>query len=444
MRSKIALKTLPKLQKLHEDCVEVKPIDLDPVAIRSRIYHEWSSIGHLRNMLIGDLRRGAWVLFITIDIYEPLANSMSFSNAYFEAVQLKGKASIVGALLYAFIRDYPNDLSTFDYWRRNILLLIETTKSRRLIQWRNRITQYNLFSDNGPSEVAKYIIRGDEQLNRCIENVGLNGELSVSRFFELSCKYGWDWIRNMLSSGNATERDLLKIIQLSMRDDKLRFPHLKNELAISLLLPFTSKKPKPDFEKNITEFLVNKIGDPRINPVMWNGIDRKATNVIRQWLVGLTLIDFFRLIDKTAYEEHWMYRNQFWWSYYRNGLISDAWVALGRQTALQAERVGINDFAEYGRIRSGGLPDHSVLIMKIGTAVIVERSHIGKCRIWLSGNRHKPELWQKDYNNYSLMRGANEEFVHHGSENGRWQMEISDYLRRNLGIRPPEIGIIPT
>lgn len=444
LKSRVSSKAFPMVQQQFEDSVEHEPDDIDVSAIRSEIYYEWTSRGHLKNLHIRMLRKGVWILFIKVGSSDPLAEGISFSKDYIDAIRQKRRPSIVGALLHAFIKHYPVEFPTFDLWRNSIHSLVETTRGRSLNQWRVRLSNYDHMSSSGVKDMVHNILGEDGKIEPFLEKTGLIGELAISRYVEMCCRYAWDWTKEYLHHNHIKVQRLNSIIQLStIKNDKLRFPELKNEIAKSLLLPFASRNPEPNIEKLITDFLIDKIGDPRINRFSWNGIDTKATSILKSWLVKLTLKDFFNLIDDTAYEHHWMYRKPFWWSYYKRGYITDAWVALGRQPAQQAEEGQLNEYAEYGKIKSGGLPDHSVLLMKIGTAIIVERSHTGKCRIWLQNRRKRPVLHQKEYNNYSLMQGASEEFVHSGSENGVWQWNIATYLYRQLGIEPPKEDIFP-
>src|SRR3546814_12435176 len=94
--------------------------------------------------------------------------------------------------------------------------------------------------------------------------------------------------------------------------------------------------------------------------------------------------EFFRAIAKTTDRpDQWAQREKFWMAYLDEGLVSDAWPALGVRARNQIEdliRLS-GERPEYGIIR-GGPASSSSIIMQIGDVRISEWSDNGSCRFW--------------------------------------------------------------
>lgn len=431
-------KVLPTVIRMFGDARVSQPPDLDVERVRDVILQEWHEKRDLHHLSHSDLRWMPWVCFVSgRESSRPLADDAALSREIVATIREHRRRSLLSALVHAFLRDYPTELKTFEYWRQEVQQLIHRASSSRFNLWRSRDEKFGLFENVGPQQTAQYLFDENGTPSDKLVDLGFEGELGAGRFCEESWILLWSLLEEQMRGESVKVGHLKRVLQLSLSGEKLRFGHRKSDLAKALLLPFAKRRPAPPIGRVIQEFLVKQIGDPRISRSSWNGIDRRALEIFRQWLVGLTLRDFFSLIDKTAYRYHWKYRKPFWEAYFREGLLSDAWVVLGRNPATQAEMGELSDMKHYGRIHSGGLADHSVLLLRIGTAVIAERSHTGMCRVWLARNKSAPEFGLKEYSNYRLMRGADEEFVHHGSEYGTWQGRISHYLHSQLGVRPP-------
>jgi hypothetical protein len=184
------------------------------------------------------------------------------------------------------------------------------------------------------------------------------------------------------------------------------------------------------------------MGDPRTNASGWIGCDGAAL-VVRKWLTELALRQFFDIVDKVAPAELWGHRRAFWGALEKKGYIDDAWVVFEGHGA-SAARSAFGREISFGTFSSGGVqPGHSVLLLRIGTLVVIEWSHNGKCRIWdeNSGER-PPALFQSAYRAVDLRKEVSQAgptgqgiFVHHGSSNYHWQAQIAAFLKERRNIR---------
>jgi len=202
-----------------------------------------------------------------------------------------------------------------------------------------------------------------------------------------------------------------------------------------LLRPWLEQPQSPsDVQAEVQGFLLKYIGDPRLRPAAWFGVNEKALALFKRWLIGASLEAFFQIIEKVAEPGHWKYRKSFWISYFEQDSISDAWIVLGRDARRLARRFeGLS--GNYGRLEGAKvLGNHCVLLMHIGDLVIADWSHNGKCRVWLRNDEKAPALYSSKYRGDDLRAAALEEISHFGSESGRWQSQISYAVRDRTGI----------
>ena len=150
--------------------------------------------------------------------------------------------------------------------------------------------------------------------------------------------------------------------------------------------------PSKEIKKTTLNFLVRNFGDLRTQSVReryWGDINVDTKALIKRWQAGQTLEYFFKLISESALDTHWDYREKFWSSYYEDNLIEDAYVILGKEALADINLVKPEDRpSNFGKFApgTGASPSHSVLILQISNLTIVEWSHSGAMRIYLSDN----------------------------------------------------------
>jgi hypothetical protein len=155
-----------------------------------------------------------------------------------------------------------------------------------------------------------------------------------------------------------------------------------------------------------------------------------------RWLVSATLEDFFRLLEYAAKHDetaarHWKARKAFWSRYLRAGHIHDAWVALGSVTEVEARGFLSDESRMYAKLSgSGVMPNHSVIIMRVGSLTITEWSHVGKFRVWYADNRNPPRLHKRAYKRSTLVAHADQELSHFSG----WQQKVADAIYQQTGL----------
>jgi len=236
-----------------------------------------------------------------------------------------------------------------------------------------------------------------------------------------------------------------------------RYPEHRVLLVDSLVKPWLQKTPPDDIRNLLLTFLIKHYGDPRqLSDVhqghQWQGVSENTVNAVRRWLVGDTMRTFMRILQLTA-DDIWRFRERFWMAYYNAGVIDEAWVALGSQAALRAQReFGQTAWAQYGLLTAGAAPDQSVLFMRIGQLVFMEWSHNGSLRACVQDDPRLPAMYKREYSGNSLRlvwsmdfhNGLNQQpqLSHMNSEGGTWQRKARDFIAKHTGLRLNDQTII--
>jgi hypothetical protein len=356
-------------------------------------------------------------------------------------------------LIEAWIRDFSPDGTDIAKAGQAIEQLLANTSHARLESWLQAHARFKLFSaDHGPDNLAQALLGGGEDVPAILAAAGfVEGARSASSYLRAVQTKLLERLAAMLRDPGATER-AQRAFQFLLQDNHLRFDDQRSLLAIRLCQAWfdNGPEPAPEIRNIIRDFLVDHIGDPRIRQDRWSGAEKEA-ELVRQWLTRASLEVFFGLIADYALDRQWKYRAAFWLAYLKKGVISDAWLALGKQVHAAAharEKLG----TAFGRL--DGSADQSVLLLRIGKLVIGEWSHNGKLRAWRE--QDGPELYKQVYTRSELSKpclpfpqdplggGGNETdtsgLSHFNPEKGYWQRRAASSLARyaDVVIEPQE------
>ncbi|GEB78875.1 hypothetical protein DDE01_02900 [Desulfovibrio desulfuricans] len=380
------------------------------------------------------LRYAPWVLFRSFNGYQgTLGERQDVATAYAAWLEQQHSARPVLTLLHVLLRDYPTTFPTFGTWCRMTEKALAASPSPRLKTWRERCNTYGLLAPDGPKRVAGRLAAGRATPHEVLAEAGLEGELAVGGFAEQAFRQLLHQTSGMLEQGKVGDT-LTRLTQLvppdvPTRGRALRFPAQAVALADSLLMPFVKSNNAGPFKKQVRQLLLDHLGDPRIEKRVWPSVREEARAVLLGWLVEQSLEAFFRILDSTA-DPIWQYRKAFWMRYLEKGVITEAWVALGRKAqTLAREHFGKG----YAKL-AGATSDQSVLLMRIGGLTIAEWSHNGTCRIWRTPTYNTPVFYQQTYHGADLRTDCDFSAVHMGSEKWAWQRKIADYIRNTTNI----------
>ncbi len=438
-------RALARLRRKHGDTEAVKPKQFNPVTTYEEItsLHAAKSLDSLSPR---SLKQAPWVCFHPIADRPILGQDPAVAKALLKLFVDRGRPSLAMAMLHCFLRDYPQDWPTFDVLRVGIQKLLESKEDRRTITL-ERVRRNFLLENGGPARLAKVVVLNEGSIADEMADAKLVGELAAGRFartcFLEMCRH----VAKELEAGRLTNIDLQRFLEYAANGEELRFPAERVELANSLLEPFVREEPDAAIKGAVQGFLLQHFHDPRLSRERWLGVSEAARGVVLRWLVGATLEDFFRVLDKTApgTEEgrRWTYRKAFWGAYNKKRLISDAWIALGPDAKMLIKKSGSNDVLRYGRL-DGATPVDCLLLLRVGNLTIAEWSHTGSCRVWLGSNKTKPELYKWRYFKSSITSSAPDAAIRHaGAQSGHWQNELASVIRRHTAADVKQYEYMP-
>jgi hypothetical protein len=277
-----------------------------------------------------------------------------------------------------------------------------------------------------------------------LEKVGLSGQLLVSGLSAHVFLSALKTIAKRLGTEPKLEEVDRAIAWIRNKNGGMHFTAHRAALADTLLLPWTQQEPNQGIRHKIQSFLIDNLGDPRIDGGLWIGTNDAGRDVLIRWLAQATLEQFLKVVDRVAEKHQWDYRRAFWSAYIERGLVGNAWVAFGTAGAQVAKRIAddtsdslMSRFATLG----GASADQAVLLLRIGDLVVADWSHNGRLRIWRRGNFRAPQLSLKSYLATDLRTDSDFDAVHLPADG--WQNRTEAYIRRHTGIRLTEAEYMP-
>ncbi|MFM8316488.1 MAG: EH signature domain-containing protein, partial [Deltaproteobacteria bacterium] len=168
----------------------------------------------------------------------------------------------------------------------------------------------------------------------------------------------------------------------------------------------TSRKAeRSEFVQGVLiDFLFEKhgLGDPRISPENWAGIEESATTRVIQWLSREDINFFFELLLRDKDDKHG--RKAFWLQYVDKVARSRALIS---KEDIRDHSVRLREMEEKGRSygRLDGVNSSSSFILDFGRVVVVEFSEVGNaCYIYTKNDFLElvPDFWAKDVSFRSL------------------------------------------
>lgn len=382
-----------------------------------------------------DLRRAPWCIFTTS---RPLKDEPTLLAQLLNEIAARARIRIFRALATVYLHFFDPNSATI----RLIADFLSEQLDRVGSPWKSAHEAAQIFSpQTAARRIASIALERGTSPDSVFESLGFVKMPALGALREHVYLLGLEEL--------ATRRDITPLKRLELvrewatEGKDLRFKQTRTPMANALLLPFDGAMPEKSIRDAYLAFLLPLIGDPRTNPKDWIGSD-DAARIARRWLTELALRQFFDIVDKVAPLELWAYRRAFWGALEKEGYIGDAWVVFESQGASAARsafgrNISFGTFGSYGGVQ----PGHSALLLRIGTLVVVEWSHNGKCRIWDENSGHKPPpMFQTTYRASELRKEVSQAgptgqgvFIHHGSRNYHWQSQIAAFLKERRNIQ---------
>lgn len=195
----------------------------------------------------------------------------------------------------------------------------------------------------------------------------------------------------------------------------------------AILEPWAEREPPAAYRDTLLRELVDLYGDPRSKGVAWQAASERARKPIVKWLVGATLNLFLDVVteaERDVANNHWPARNAFWRSLYAAGRIDDARVAFSGPAAAIMRRLVERD-RTHARIHwveqtaGGSRAKTSLLVIRIGSKIVVEGSHMYKVHIFSDRDPKAPRLDADSYNCEAIRANLSEDRKR--THNGDWQ-----------------------
>ncbi|MCY4205815.1 MAG: EH signature domain-containing protein, partial [Bacteroidetes bacterium] len=409
-------------------------------------------VSKLRVPVSRDLRRIPWILFYSPHENTALRGRPRFENflgadalflkCYTQWLSECGSTSSIKTLMCEFLYVYPIDLPTFDNLRVYLHSRIvgETVqKTISLQKWQQRCQQFNLLEMKGDYLFIKNLVSSEESAQEILYQSGFEGRLARSNFLESGIHVYLPEICELLRKNHLGSAQFDRLAQILEYEDGLRFDNrsMRRKIALSLLEPFVEENFSHGVRDHLNSFFMRHYGDPRLpsGKPNWSGIPRKFRLVVTRWLAQHAFDAFFRLIEETALDCHWSYRQKFWQAYFDNNVIYDAWFVLGSSALEIISSMSEDGEYSHGILRGAGR-EQSVLLLRMHGATVAEWSHSGACRIWLDGNNFSPQLHREDtpYYGSELRKGADFVQRHFSSKYGGWQDQIAFWLEEHMDL----------
>ena len=422
--------------------VEIVPEDADTLIRKFK--SEWAENRDL-NRLSRRIRR--WfphLLFYPLDTPDQwLASNSAIQVAVGEYVEDPRHTRALVSLCYAFLRAFPIGSPVFKVFSGFCETSIERNTKVRSLAMREASTRFRLFSEDGPTNAAKFWLESTSDFTSPTDmpELSIMSPGSDSQFAHHLANAFLRSVPDYLNEGGSESPDRLeKKLSLvpGVADNASSVaPDLRKPFAEALLDPFHKIPPPEVYKRWARPFLLRHLSDPRRRPEIWSEISESARAVMLRWLVEETLDQFFHVLDKTAVDRMWQTRRKFWEGYLKQGAISQAWVVLGSDAARFAKR-SFDEQPAFGRLE-GAANSQSVLLMELGPSLVVaEWSHNGACQFWDRRNESAPALFKRAYNARTLRSDLKWRVVHIPADNPKsWQRKIEKEIYRKTKIRGP-------
>ena len=367
---------------------------------------------------------------------EQLEDGKAVLGSLLAAVDALGRG-LLKSLLIGYLISQNSDSWVLSRVR---LFLLERKNDLPMV-WQNRVTQYGLLSSDVGLHCSKKIL--DAETFDAASFASESGLKGVKGAGGVGYK-----VFQALSKTLSTEHDkkhLDRYLEFVTIEENIRFRSHLSDYTAALLAPYLSSAPSDQDRLRIEGFLVTNFGDPRINPGAWRGADAKYVDVLKRWLAKASLELLLNVVSASNDTKQWEQRFKFWGHYFDQGLITDAWVALGPAASVEARRLvregELSSAADFGLLSGGGVQaDHSVIMFRLGDFTITEWTHSGKVRLYDPRNENIPRFYERRYDTAAIRNdtACDLALVHHYS----WRERLSGYIRFELGLSPPK-GINP-
>ncbi len=431
-----------KIKEYDSPIDTTKPVDLDQIA--ERVIRKFSK-GELPERR--DLQHASFCLWETVPT---LLDNPAALDGYLQWIATLRRKSDFRRLAEAYVR-------CFNFRARDIQKIALTLSQNAPNvggRWSERSKEYRIFDpQEGPRAVANLALAQEiDPVHFLRDRNQWSESLAIAGFAQAV------WLEGLIeidrSSQSESERFARLVQWNGPHKNEMLFPPLKASFVDAMVMPYEVGGPSDkSLRDSMMNFLLGTVGDPRLSPQKWVGLDN-AASVMNRWLVEQSFRQFLDIVEKiSSNEQQWDYRRAFWEGVYKKcqgkKIEVRAWVVFSHKGAKAArESFGSNVSFGVFRDNSPELKDtHAVFMLEIGDYLFVDWNESGPCNIWRKKvTTNRPKLYEHYYRRNDLRHKPPDVrtdenliplgiFDHRGSSNYVWQKRIADEIVDARGPR---------
>ena len=373
-----------------------------------------------------------------------IKDAFNYIKLLINELKLRSKSSLYRALLSGYLQIADIDAS----WVKSIREFLSEYINQLPRKWIQRCDKYGLLDEIPCQKLANLFWNDNVIFDDQLQLAGITGALRTTgigkQLLHTLCHAlsKSDWLLEPQG-----EQQLSRFLGFISKNDELSFtgPVSQTSIVQALLTPCLENKPELNIQKQIERFLLSAYTDPRVNPGKWGQIPDELIQVLNRWLTKQAMGLLLEVLNRTADDQHWESRNEFWGFYLDNDYVEEAWVVFGPEPMRHARDLVISntDFSAgtFGAFKRGGgqvQKNHSVLLMRIDNVVIAEWTHNGRVRLWDRSSETTPPFYRQSYF-ADVLRGTGvkhvpqAEFTH--SHSGLWKEHVDKFIYERTGIK---------
>lgn len=351
-------------------------------------------------------------------IYKPEITRYHVEKIW-NTIDINNKRHLSG-VISVYLRNHDNSPKT-DFLRQNLNSIKYEGFSQRL----KKIfaSKDKIFANERFTNMTRLLAQ-KLSVNDSLETIGLSDFYKTSNFIGEALKL---FFRPNVASLSA-QMKLLTELDAEYNTYKSIFPAIADSLIQTVYRAGY-------FKEQCIRIFYSKLGDPRFGKshFKWDTVSQKSKDIFCHWLSEEDLEVFFKIIEKTAVDRMWSYREKFWRAYLPH--IVNTWIFLGSD-AKSIVRKFDNKNMRYGNL-NGGTNNQSVFVFQIGRYIFLEWSHNGKLAVYKSEPANLffglPSLRGIDVTSNII-----KDWVHSSPKTYFWQRKVSEWLEENCGIYKTE------
>ena len=406
----------------------VRP-DRDYDAVASQIQQFLAGGDTLNRRSLAD---AVWCLWSTTPA---LAEHPLERDLLLKQFRVANRPRLVRSLAASYLQSFRKDLPGL----YEVAALLQDLALNARAPYNDLQARLNLFDpERGPEGCASEATSDNCSIPSYLREKGLGVQTANGGFANQSTRVALKLLETDQTLNGFERLKKAKIVALDS-EGNLQFEGIRADFANAILLPFQRVNPEKAERDQMLEVLLEHVGDPRANGARWAPIPA-AKAVALRWFTEQSLRQFLDIVDQVADRRMWRFRRAFWEAVYDKGLIDGAWVVFDDRGAREARsRYGRN--TKFGRFSGGAQSGQAVLILQIGSSVVAEWSHNGRCHIW-NDMADGPALHRARYSAYDLRATSSGNAdgprafsqSHMSPETYSWQKKVARKLRSLTGV----------